>query len=60
MRGILETGEREKLKDHIKKKIESLKEDIKTYLHYDSSGYHWRYLDAEFPLYEAKLLHRGQ
>ena len=31
MRGILETEEREKLKDHIKKKIESLKEDIKYY-----------------------------
>ena len=31
MRGILETGEREKLKDHIKKKIESLKKDIKSY-----------------------------
>jgi DnaK suppressor protein len=31
MRGILETEEREKLKDHIKKKIESLKKDIKSY-----------------------------
>ena len=31
MRGILENEEREKLKDHIKKKIESLKEDIKSY-----------------------------
>ena len=31
MRGILETGEREKLKDHIKEKIESLKKDIKSY-----------------------------
>jgi len=31
MREILETEEREKLKDHIKKKIESLKKDIKSY-----------------------------
>ena len=31
MRGILETEEREKLKDHIKKKFERLKEDIKSY-----------------------------
>ena len=31
MRGILETEEREKLKDHIKKKMESLKKDIKSY-----------------------------
>jgi len=31
MRGILETGEREKLKDHIKNKIERLKKDIKSY-----------------------------
>jgi len=31
MRGILETEEREKLKDHIKKRIECLKEDIKSY-----------------------------
>jgi len=31
MRGILETEKREKLKDHIKKKIDGLKEDIKSY-----------------------------
>ncbi len=31
MRGILETEKREKLKDHIKKKIESVKENIKSY-----------------------------
>ena len=31
MRGILETEEREKLKDHIKNKIERLKKDIKSY-----------------------------
>jgi len=31
MRGILETEKREKLKDHIKKKIEALKENIKSY-----------------------------
>ena len=31
MREILETEQREKLKDHIKKKIDGLKEDIKSY-----------------------------
>lgn len=31
MRGILETEKREQLKDHIKKKIESVKENIKSY-----------------------------
>jgi len=31
VRGILETEKREKLKDHIKKKIESVKENIKSY-----------------------------
>lgn len=31
MREILETEKREKLKDHIKKKIEGLKENIKSY-----------------------------
>ena len=31
MRGILETEKRKKLKNHIKKKIEDLKENIKSY-----------------------------
>ena len=31
MSGILETEKREKLNDHIKKKIDGLKEDIKSY-----------------------------
>jgi len=31
MRGILETEKREQLKDHIKKKIETVKKDIKSY-----------------------------